>query len=64
MFCSLAVNSNDAILDPASKPVKHNALSPTGYRINHAMPFSRPIDFLLFDILSRYHNRAFSGQHS
>jgi len=40
MFCSLAVNSDDAILDPASKPVKHNALSPAVYRIHHAIPFS------------------------
>ena len=25
------------------------------------MPFSPPIDFLLFDILSRYHTRAFQA---
>jgi hypothetical protein len=61
MFCSLAVNSDDAILDPASKPVKHNALSPAVLSHSSRDSFFNAIDFLLFDILSGYHTRAFQA---
>jgi len=64
MFCSLAVNSDAAILDPVPKPVKHNALSSSGFIESHQHYSAAPVDFLLLIFSAAIIPAHFQARHS